>query len=383
MIVHNTRKINERISYYADVEQINSIIARTFAVPIENYALVPDVPAQMDIGALEMQKTMLQCGKQLSFDEAVIATICMYLLDDSEENTSCIPDEVIEQIVKHGHVFHHGDIEENPYYKNIRIEPHTCGRFTLDVDNYKKYELFPWNTEFFTEHGFVIPPIGTTDHKIKFPILAENGLVWMSISLNEIYTMRKPIEQALGNVLVFGCGLGYFAYMAALKDTVSHVTIVEKQPEVIELFTNYILPQFSCKDKITVIQGDAFDYIKDMQDGEYDFCFVDIWSGIDDPMPYLRMKALCRRFQTTTMSYWLEDAIAANLTTYVFVQLLISLYQSQGAPEQDFTEDREDGMETIQYIENLLKDVTITRPEQIDELMNPRHLIKMIERYDG
>lgn len=120
-----------------------------------------------------------------------------------------------------------------------------------------------------------------------------------------------------------------------------------------------------------------------MQDGEYDFCFVDIWSGIDDPMPYLRMKALCRRFQTTTMSYWLEDAIAANLTTYVFVQLLISLYQSQGAPEQDFTEDREDGMETIQYIENLLKDVTITRPEQIDELMNPCHLIKMIERYDG
>lgn len=155
MIVHNTRKINERISYYADVEQINSIIARTFAVPIENYALVPDVPAQMDIGALEMQKTMLQRGKQLSFDEAVIATICMYLLDDSEENTSCIPDEVIEQIVKHGHVLHHGDIEDNPYYKNIRIEPHTCGRFTLDVDNYKKCELFPWNTEFFTEQVFL------------------------------------------------------------------------------------------------------------------------------------------------------------------------------------------------------------------------------------
>ena len=42
----------------------------------------------------------------------------------------------------------------------------------------------------------------------------------MSLKPNEIETMEQPIENANGNILVYGLGLGYFAFMASQKNSV-------------------------------------------------------------------------------------------------------------------------------------------------------------------
>ena len=68
------------------------------------------------------------------------------------------------------------------------------------------------------------------------------------------------------------------------------VTIVEKQPEVIELFNTYILPQFENKDKITVLQAYAFAFMQNLPDGEYDYCFADIQIGNTDTITHMKMK---------------------------------------------------------------------------------------------
>ena len=64
-------------------------------------------------------------------------------------------------------------------------------------------------------------------------------------------------------VLILGLGMGYAAYMMHLKDNVSKVTVIEHDPEVIELFEKYTLPQFEHPEKVDVkrIRG------KSMQSG--------------------------------------------------------------------------------------------------------------------
>ena len=65
---------------------------------------------------------------------------------------------------------------------------------------------------------------------------------------------------AFGNVLTFGLGLGYYAYMVSEKESVESVTIVEMNEDVIQLFKKYVLPQFKNAEKIKIIKADAFEY---------------------------------------------------------------------------------------------------------------------------
>lgn len=118
--------------------------------------------------------------------------------------------------------------------------------------------------------------------------------------------MKKPISEATGNVLTYGLGLGYYAYMVSMKDNVESVTIVEKDKEIIDLFTRYILPQFKNKSKIKIINDDAFNYFK--KDIYYDYVFVDIWHDPSDGIDlYLKFKSLEK--DNIKYSYWIEDTL--------------------------------------------------------------------------
>ena len=66
----------------------------------------------------------------------------------------------------------------------------------------------------------------------------------MTITPNEIETMKEAVDKASGNVLTFGLGLGYYAYMVSEKENVESVTIVDSNEDVIDLFKKYVLPQF-------------------------------------------------------------------------------------------------------------------------------------------
>lgn len=105
------------------------------------------------------------------------------------------------------------------------------------------------------------------------------------MSPNEVFTMEKPIKNAKGKVLTLGCGMGYFAYMASIKEDVESITIIELEQNVIDLFEKCILPQFENKDKIKIVKADAVEYLRNTEDGVYDYCFADIWIGIEDIAP--------------------------------------------------------------------------------------------------
>ena len=166
-----------------------------------------------------------------------------------------------------------------------------------------------------TKEGRQIPQIGFFEEEFKFPAVLENGRIWMTITPNEIETMQEAIENASGHVLAFGLGLGYYAYMVSEKENVESVTVVDCNEDVIQLFQQYILPQFKQAAKIKVINEDAFDFAKKhIGEGKYDFVFTDLWHDVSDGIDmYLNMKQYERLSPDTEFMYWIEKSMLCYL----------------------------------------------------------------------
>ncbi|MDE6474096.1 MAG: hypothetical protein K2L70_03270 [Clostridia bacterium] len=201
------------------------------------------------------------------------------------------------------------EYHSNEYYSNISFDYASNGEWELKKDFYAPYEIFVQD-DFVYDFQKVLPQLGYFEEVFQYPAVYQDGRLWMSVTPNEINTMKEPISKARGKTLTFGLGLGYFAYMCAIKENVTSVTIVEKDKSVIQLFEQNILPQFVCKDKIRIICDDAFDFIEKMRDGEYDYAFVDIYHDAGDGAEtYKRFKQKRSKFSATKFDFWIEKTI--------------------------------------------------------------------------
>ena len=194
--------------------------------------------------------------------------------------------------------------------------------------------------------------------------------------------MADAISNARGKVLTLGCGMGYFAYMASLKDEVESVTIVEIEQDIIDLFEKYILPQFEHKDKITIIKADAVEYMKNLADGEFDYCFADIWIGIEDIASYFSIKETGRQFVKMKIDYWIEGSFAAYLSQYVLNEIIRSFSDTAHGfnPYEMFLDEDANDERLRNYVHRLFKNIEITMPEQIDHWLTPENIIELINK---
>jgi hypothetical protein len=208
---------------------------------------------------------------------------------------------------------------DNPYYQAIQIPERAIGPWQLTHQSYAPYELFLRDDLILTEDLRQIPATGYFPEAFSYPSVMQDGREWMSIKPSEIESSQAAIDAARGRVVTFGLGLGYFAFMAARKAEVASVTVVERDPAVIRLFLEQILPQFSCKDKISVIQSDAFDYLEHgMKSVSPDFVFMDIWHDIGDGVDlYVRARPYEARFPATRFMYWIERSLKCALVDYL------------------------------------------------------------------
>lgn len=223
--------------------------------------------------------------------------------EDMEIYTKYFPDMIKELNID--------QYKSNEYYKNIKIEEIKSERWRFKQEGYKPFEAFVFNDLKIMSDGRIIPQIGFFKCEFVYPAVLENNREWMLITPNEIETMREPINKAKGNVLTYGLGLGYFSYMISIKEDVSSITIVERDKEVIDLFKNYILPQYKQADKIKIVQDDAFNFAeKHMASGNYDFVFTDLWHDPSDGVEmYLKMKEYEKFSPKSTYMYWIEKTI--------------------------------------------------------------------------
>ena len=160
-------------------------------------------------------------------------------------------------------------------------------------------------------------PLGILDEPLDYPVLEKDGVPWMSLVPHELLTMKEPIRKAKGKVATCGLGLGYFAFSASQKEDVSEVHVYELDPEIIDFFQTRLLPLFPHKEKIIIHQKDAFSYV---EDGPYDFVFVDTYHNADDGTPqYLRYLAI--ENGKSRVAYWIEGTLLCYFRRAVIYSL--------------------------------------------------------------
>lgn len=255
---------------------------------------------------------IVSCGVsyEYAFGLLLASAFGMDIVDDAEDR------KLFSHYFEHSiHRLEASTYYDNPYYKQIKIPTIQIGNSELKYEQYKAFEGFVCNDIIQTEEGRQIPQIGFFETEFRYPAVLENDRIWMTITPNEIETMKEAVDQAFGNVLTFGLGLGYYAYMVSEKDNVETVTIVEMNEDVIHLFTKYILPQFQNAHKIKIIQADAFEYAEEhLSKEKYDFVFTDLWHDVSDGIDmYLRMKQLEKESPDTEFMYWIEKSILCYL----------------------------------------------------------------------
>lgn len=211
----------------------------------------------------------------------------------------------------------------DPYYKNVKIPNVKDGAWELRREAYEPYRAVICDDLIIKDDLTEIPPLGFFTERFEFPAVLEGGNEWMTLTPVDMDTCSEAIAAAHGKVVTFGLGLGYYAYMAALKDEVESVTVIEKSPDVIRLFERYIFPYFPKKGKVRVINADAFEYARDIMPSEgYDYAFVDIWrDGSDGAEAYEKMKPLEAKSPKTEFSYWIKNFIVSRIRALRYAEI--------------------------------------------------------------
>ncbi|MBQ4406088.1 MAG: hypothetical protein II852_03665 [Bacteroidales bacterium] len=250
----------------------------------------------------------------------LVASACGMEINENDAHKQFFDDYIVRSIKK----LDANDFAGDPYLRTIKFPQKTLGDWELKMLSYAPCEAFVFDEPVQTSDFKEIPQIGFFEEEFSFPAVLQEGREWMAVKPSEILTMQPHIENAHGNVLAFGLGLGYFAFMASGKRSVKSVTIVEKDPKIIELFNSDLLPQFPNAQKIKVIEAYAFEYAEKLSadSNEYDYIFTDIWHDTADGLAmYLKMKRLLSKIQNCEFGYWIERSLLSRLRYTVFAQL--------------------------------------------------------------
>ena len=265
----------------------------------------------------DMVKTLTEDG-EISEREAITALLSeIFSLDYANDDDRSLIRNYLSKSVC---VLDTEKYKNNPYYKNIRIENLKDGEWEFRLESYEAYRAVIVGDmiceDDFTEYA----PLGFFRERFDFPAVLEGGNEWMTLTPVDLDTSDEAIERARGKVITFGLGLGYYAYMASEKPEVTSVTVIEKSERLIEFFKKHILPQFPNKDKIRIINQDAFLYAeKEMPSEGYDIAFVDTWRDASDGAPmYKRMKPLEALSPKTEFLYWVEGFLKSRIRALNF-----------------------------------------------------------------
>ncbi|MBO7121469.1 MAG: hypothetical protein J6V79_03670 [Bacilli bacterium] len=263
------------------------------------------------------------------------------------------------------------EYKENPYFINVRPLAKKDGSFKLSYLKKPSHVGFVYDEMVVKGRYYEeTTPFGYFEKPFEFLALLEKERIWMSVTPHEINTMKEPIKKAKGRVVTLGLGLGYFAYMVHLKDEVSHVTIIEKDPRVIKLFKENILPFFPHKEKIEIIEGDATKYMNDAI--PFDYLFADLWHFAIDGLPfYLKLNKFEKKYPSSIFDYWIEPSILILIRKALIILAEEELHHTS---DDDYKDAMTVSDELVNALHFLLKEKEINSIDDLLEIMKEENL---------
>ena len=273
-----------------------------------NRILLERLSCALQMGPLCTEETLLELTDLgISREEAMAAVLLSAMgLDEETEPGKEIYRGYLPQMLAECAP---EDVEEDAYVRAVGSLSFCQGRHALTMDSLEPMQLFVRNDFEMDRAGRVLPQIGFFSREVRFPVLLENGLSWMSCEPNEIATLRPLAQQAYGNVVMMGLGLGYYAYHALLNPEVRSVTVVERDAETIALFQKALLPCFPRHEALTIIQDDAFSFARsELKKRKADTVLVDLWKSAGDGLElYTEMKKI--EPEGANWQYWIEKTM--------------------------------------------------------------------------
>jgi hypothetical protein len=117
------------------------------------------------------------------------------------------------------------------------------------------------------------------------------GNIIMSDTPMEIRTCQEAVENAHGNVLIAGLGLGIVLLEIQAREPAKSITVIEKNKEVLKLVKRYL----PINKTIEIIKDDIFKWLPN-KNTKFDTIYFDIWSDICSDN-YVQMKELHKKFR--------------------------------------------------------------------------------------
>lgn len=135
--------------------------------------------------------------------------------------------------------------------------------------------------------------------------LFKGEVSWMSSARDEIDSQAPHVAAARGHVLVLGAGMGIALFNLLASSRVAHLTLVERDPQVLELL------EFSCRlsrwrgiKKLRIEIVDALDY---RPAEPVDSLYADIWATPGEPQIVSEMQAIQQRVRATSLGWWGQE----------------------------------------------------------------------------
>jgi hypothetical protein len=223
-------------------------------------------------------------------------------------------------------------LTDNPYFRDIKLNYVDSDTVNYDNITIKKRTLMSMNFhEPMGKYLFHHHPIGYFETDVQMPVLMQGSTVWMSPAISEMESMKDGINKGHGKCLAMGLGIGFLPYSWLLKDEIKEVTVVEFNKDVIDLFENYIRPQFKTDKKLEIIHGDAIEYYNEEFLNKFDYVYVDFWESTDDGLKSLT-KLMEKNINLPHVDYWIENSILYDVK-YMVAPYLNAIYSGKSVTD--------------------------------------------------
>jgi hypothetical protein len=203
-------------------------------------------------------------------------------------------------------------------YQPMSFRRQESGRFKIITETSEVFEITD------VSHALLlgVDPITLSyGQPVDFHILiGDGGGVMTSDKPDEIYIQYIAFHNMHGRVLVGGLGLGMAANMIAAMPDVSSVTVIEKEPDIIQLLDGNL------DLNVNVIQADLFEHINQLPHGSYDSAYYDVWystSRREWASSVVPLYRTSRRLGIQTVGAWGEHEMVAQLAPALYMQAML------------------------------------------------------------
>lgn len=319
---------------------------------------------------------------QNSEDITIIETIVKKVLEFEYKN---VPKVVISKLTKNAKMLPNELFLENPYINNIKFDNNKSNHLVMETDTCYKYQIFEYDAPEYTNYVYY-PSWGFLRCEVTNYLLknTKTDEFYKIFPPSEILQTQRHIDNSKGKVLTLGLKLGYFVYLAGLKDDVSKITIVEEDNDIIEFFNQHILTQFDSKtkNKIKIINKNPIEYMNSIDDGEYDYCFVNLWDSQDELVDYCKLKKIHNKFTNMQMDYYKEIQLISELYELVSLNAYFSYQQRIGIRSREISFEEEYASQLdaklLKFIDDLFSDYKVNNSKDLSAIYNYQFILDRI-----